>query len=77
MKIIEKQVTVFLDDAGRAAAELASLDTSYPIFVMETDDLGLWVRVQLNDGDHTVLVRWEYVLTMDLLTSPRKIGLES
>lgn len=77
MKITDREVTLFLDDDGRAVMGLAALDTHYPVYIKETDDMGLWARIQRQDGEHTVLIRWEYVLTMDFSTAVRKVGLES
>ena len=34
--------------------------------VAETDDLGIWIRVNRPDGKHLLLVRWDYVLSVDL-----------
>jgi hypothetical protein len=36
------------------------------LFVQETDELGLWVRVKRKTEDHVLLIRWEFVLTIDL-----------
>jgi len=35
------------------------------MYVQDVDDYGLWVRIKREDADHIVLVRWEYVLTLD------------
>jgi hypothetical protein len=37
-----------------------------------TDDLGLWVRIQREDGEHSVLIRCEDVLSIDVQVSKQK-----
>ena len=70
MKLREKPLGVLLSDEGRQALQLAALnleDSQFVwVYVDETDDLGLWVRVHRDDGDHLVLIRWEYILSIDV-----------
>jgi hypothetical protein len=50
---------------------------SYLFVVDETDDLGLWVRIQREDGEHLVLIRWEYVLSIDVeVAKPQELGFQ-
>jgi len=70
VKLREKPLGVLLSDEGRQALQLAALnleDSQFVwVYVDETDDLGLWVRVHRDDGDHLVLIRWEYILSIDV-----------
>lgn len=71
MNINKQTVTVFLDDAGRAILEAAAVDglsdsPGLVVNVVETDDLGIWIRVDRADVKHIVLIRWEYVLSIDI-----------
>lgn len=82
MKLAEKQVAVVLSQEGQAALQIAGLDVADVLvadfLVEETDEMGMWVRVGREDGDHTVLVRWEFVLLLDLRPEEaRRIGLRS
>jgi len=43
------------------------------VYVDDSDDLGFWLRVQRDDGDHLVLIRWEYILSIDVPASQAKI----
>lgn len=80
MNISEKEVTVFLDQDGQSvlalAMGLASVDIRYPVYVQDTDDIGIWARIGRQDGEHTVLIRWEYVLSVDFPSGIRKVGLK-
>jgi hypothetical protein len=56
-------------DEGRQVLRALNLDlpdSSMHLFdVLDTDDMGLWARVPREDGDHFVLVRWDYVLASE------------
>ena len=77
MKLIQRTVTIVLSDDARPALERAALTVPDPptltAFVQDTDDLGIWVRVGRTDGDHIVLVRWEYILSVDLPGGETKV----
>jgi len=69
MTVAQKSVAVFLTDDGKEVLR----QTKYTMpqmggvvmYVQDVDDYGLWVRIKREDADHIVLVRWEYVLTLD------------
>jgi len=69
VNISKRNVTVFLDDPGQAVMELASVQTDalagLSIYVQDTDDIGIWARIDRRDGRHIILIRWDYVLTID------------
>ncbi len=80
MKPGRRKVALVLNDQGREALALAGLQVpSSPqmtFVVRETNDIGIWVEVEREDGAHFVLVRWEYVLCADLQAGePGPIGL--
>jgi hypothetical protein len=82
MRLAEQHVAVVLSQEGQAALQLAGAEvTEIPLadfFVQETNDMGMWVRVNRNDGEHSLLVRWEFVLALDLRPDDaRRIGLRS
>ena len=80
MKIAERDVSVLLSDEGREVFQLAALDLTESPFVWvrveDSDENGLWIRVEREDGDHLVLIRWEYILSMDFIVGrPKSLGL--
>jgi len=82
VKVAQRTVAVVLSEEGRAAMELAAASVpGSPVlffFVQDTDDMGLWVRVKREDGDHLVLVRWEFVLSLDFpMGETKTIGIRS
>ena len=36
------------------------------VYLQDTDETGLWVRVRREDGEHFVLVLWEFMLSLDI-----------
>jgi hypothetical protein len=80
MTLSQSSVAIFLSTEGRELMNLAALSVPEPsalmAFVQETNDLGLWIRVDREDGPHLLLVRWEYVLAVDFPVGETKtIGL--
>jgi hypothetical protein len=80
MKISERDAAVLLTEDGREVLKRAALNVADSIFlavrVEDTDDIGIWIRVSREDGDHLLLVRWEYVLSMDFpIGQPKTLGL--
>ena len=80
MTLAQNSVAIFLSPEGRELMRLAALSTAEPsvlmVYVQETNDLGLWIRVDREDGRHLLLVRWEYVLAVDFPVGETKtIGL--
>jgi hypothetical protein len=59
---------------------LAGLDVAESggllVYVQDTDDIGIWVRIEREDGEHIVLIRWDYVLSVDFVAGETKtVGL--
>jgi hypothetical protein len=69
VKLNERNIAVLLTEDGREVLKLAAVSVeNVPatlMYVQDADDMGLWARITREDGDHLVLVRWEYVLSMD------------
>ena len=66
-----------LSEDGRSALGLAGVtwETSGLLLeVVDTDDLGIWVRVQREEGEHTLLIRWDYILTIDFPSDTRRVA---
>ncbi len=76
MNVRHQSVVVLLSDEGQSALQLAvpSLPETRlaPFYVQDTDDIGMWVRVKRPDGEHLLLVRWEFVLTIDMAVGETK-----
>jgi hypothetical protein len=80
MRIGERDASVLLSEDGRQILEQAALNLAHSAFltvrVEDSDDIGLWVRVTREDGDHLILIRWEYVLSIDFpVGQPKSLGL--
>jgi hypothetical protein len=70
LRVSPTRAAILLSDEGLDALRIALPDLPDSplllLFVQETDELGLWVRVKRKDEDHVLLIRWEFVLTIDL-----------
>jgi len=70
VKLAGKKIAVILTEDGRQVVQLASIGIPESnlllIFVHETEDLGIWIRIQRDDEEHLFLLRWEYVLGLDV-----------
>lgn len=82
MKLAGRHVEVVLSEEGQTALRLAGLEfpeAALPAFSVEdTDEIGMWVRVTREDGAHSLLIRWEFVLSLDLVPlEAKRIGLRS
>jgi hypothetical protein len=82
LKIAQANVAVLLSDEGHQVLQLAVPELSesrvVSFYVQDTDDLGIWVRIKREDGNHVLLIRWEYILTVDFpVGRTRTIGLRA
>jgi len=80
MKMSERDAAVLLTEDGREVLKQAAVNAADSMFlsvrVEDSDDIGIWIRVGREDGDHLLLVRWEYVLSMDFpVGQPKALGL--
>ena len=81
MNINQRRVALFLDEDGRTVLELANVPMSSAagllVYVQDTDDIGVWARIEREDGEHIVLIRWDYVLSVDFPAGETKtVGLK-
>jgi hypothetical protein len=70
MKLPGQTVALLLSEDGQQILRLSSV--SFPasglvtVLIEESEDLGLWIRIPREDQVHLLLLRWEYILTIDL-----------
>ncbi len=77
MKLAGQRAAVILTEDGQAVLALASVELpDAPLFIVlieESEDLGLWVRLPREDQMHLFLLRWEYILGIDLPSGLAKV----
>ena len=70
MKLAGKEAAVILTEDGRQVVQLANIglpDTNLLLVVIhETEDLGIWIRIERGKEERCFLLRWEYVLGVDV-----------
>ena len=70
MKIDQRDILVVLSQEGRRALRDAAIELPASPTILfqaqEEDEHGLWIRIAREDGDHLVLIRWDYILALDL-----------
>jgi hypothetical protein len=81
VNISQRRVAIFLDEDGRSVLDLASVPLSESagllVYVQDTDAIGIWVLIDREDGEHVLLVRWDYVLSIDFPAGETKtVGLK-
>lgn len=81
MKLGGQTLAVILTEEGKAILRQAITDLpDSPILVVtveETDDLGVWIRVAFDAQVHFLLIRWEFILLMDVTREQgRLVGLK-
>lgn len=78
MKLAGQRAAVILTEDGQAVLALASVELpDAPLFIVlieESEDLGLWVRLPREDQMHLFLLRWEYILGIDLPSGVAKVA---
>jgi hypothetical protein len=79
MKLVEQSVVVHVSDEGRRILREVGVqlpDTPGVRFeVEEESNYGLWVALDYEDGSrHAILIRWEYVLSMDVIVGEVQAG---
>jgi hypothetical protein len=70
MKLAGQQVTLYLGEAGEALFRKAAhghiVGPVVVVEVAETDDLGIWVRARLGSPEWVLLLRWEFILGVEV-----------
>jgi hypothetical protein len=82
MKLSGQTVTVLLTEDGRRVLSHASVNLPeanlLTVSVEESEDMGLWIRIPREDQMHFLLIRWEYILSIDMQSGTgRLIGIRS
>jgi hypothetical protein len=80
MRIDGQMAGVILNDEGRQILALAAVNVPdndrMLVSIEESEDLGLWIRVSREDQLTFFLLRWEYILGVELLSGRgRVVGL--
>jgi hypothetical protein len=70
MKLAGQTVAVILTEERKQLLGSASFNVSessaHIVTIEEADDLGPWIRIAREDRIHFLLLRWEFVLSMDI-----------
>jgi hypothetical protein len=70
VKLAGQAVTILLAEGGKEILSLAAVDVADPprllVFVEESEDLGVWIRVPRKGVMYIFLLRWEYILGISL-----------
>ena len=70
MNLASKTAFLFLSEEGREVLRGASIhcDPERPLRadIVESEDLGLWIKAFRQRGEHHFLLRWEYVLGIEV-----------
>ena len=77
MKLSGQSAILVLTPEADQILGLLAIDIPTPqlqsVTIEEADDIGLWIRVPREDQVHFVLVRWEYIWSMDLQSGTGKL----
>jgi len=79
VKIGERDIAVLLSEEGQHVLKALNLPDSAMqwLYVQDTDDMGIWARMPREDGNHFVLIRWDFVLSLDFPAGETKtIGIK-
>ena len=82
MKLAKQTATILLADDGKHVLALAAVvvpeSGKILVEIEESEDLGLWIRLKREDGIHFFLLRWEYILGVDVEDAfTRVVGLQA
>jgi hypothetical protein len=75
VRIVQREISLIVSPEGQHVLGVSAglpPSGSYSFVVDETDDLGLWVRISRQQGEHRLLIRWEYVLSIDVEVAEKK-----
>jgi hypothetical protein len=72
-----QKLAVILTEEGKEVLALASVSvaasSSVAVSVEESEELGLWIRIPREDQVHFFLLRWEYILGIDMPSGTGKL----
>jgi hypothetical protein len=70
VKLAGKTAIIVLTEDGRQVVQLAKIGLPETdlllVVVQETEDLGVWIRIERGQEERCFLLRWEYVLGIDV-----------
>jgi len=75
MNLSGEMASVLLTDDGNAILEMVQIGSSgssssglnnVEVNIAESDDLGLWIRVRRQDRQRLLLLRWDYILSLEV-----------
>lgn len=77
MRLEGQTAAVLLTEDGRAILRLLSVplpqDHVLVLDIVESEDLGLWVRLMREEQSHVILLQWHYILAIDIPERPRSL----
>jgi hypothetical protein len=77
MNLSGQNLAVILTEEGKQVLALASVrvaeSSSIAVSVEESEELGLWIRIPREDQVHFFLLRWEYILGIDMPSGTGKL----
>jgi hypothetical protein len=77
LKLAGQTAAILLADDGKQILKLAGLNLAeshmLSASIEESEDLGLWIRLQREDQMHLFLLRWEYILGIDVPSGLGKV----
>lgn len=75
MKLSQTTASLLLGDDGRAILEAIGFAVEplswMDVEVAESEDIGLWIRVERDGMPALLLIRWEYILAVSLIDRQR------
>ena len=77
MKLSGQTITALLTEEGKQVLSLASVGVPesdlITVSIEESEDMGLWIRIPREDKMHFFLLRWEYILGIDMQSGMGKL----
>ncbi len=77
MKLAGRSASVILTDDGLAVLRIAEVTVpemrALEVDIVESEDLGLWIRLYRDGREHFLLLRWDYILAIDIEEQTRKV----
>ncbi len=77
MRLAGQTVTIILTEDGRRVLSLGAVGvpdaTLITVSVEESEDMGLWIRLPRENQMHYFLLRWEYILGIDIQSGLGKL----
>ena len=79
LQLKNQTIWVVLSNKGRKVIGKAQLTLPpsevIEFYVQESDEKGLWVSFSREDGERLLLLRWEYIQSVELRWQTKEVGL--